>query len=152
YRCHLRSTQQCSAARAWREKRQIMGLTVHYDWKTKIELPSARRLIAKYHALALKLPFDDVSDIPQQDPPDGKSTFRPYRHSYRLGTLYLSRKRADGNSEIVHVPATHALFFNVRVQGAESAAIGLASHPPVVQHREDIIEWNKDGSESGRLL
>jgi hypothetical protein len=52
----------------------------------------------------------------------------------------------------VHVPALHALFFNVRVQGAKNASIGLASHPSVVLHREDIIQRNKDGGERGRIF
>ena len=135
-----------------------MGLTVYYDWKTKTDLPSARRMIAKFRAIALKLPFDDVSEIHEQDPPDGKSPFRKfppfrkYAHSFRQGGLYLSRTRGDGDQETVHVPALHALFFSVRVQGAESALIGLASHPPVVLHREDVIKRNKDGSEHTRLL
>jgi hypothetical protein len=129
-----------------------MGLTVHYDWKTKTDLPSARRLIKKFHALALKLPFDKVSEIYEQDPPDGKAAFRTYRHSFRQGSLYLPRKRGDGERETVHVPATHAMFFHVYVQGSESAPIGLATHPPVVLHREDVIERDKDGAERGRLL
>ena len=129
-----------------------MGLTVYYDWKTKIDLPSARRIIAKFRDIALKLPFDEVSEIREQDPPDGKAVFPLYENSFRQGGLYLSRTRADGDQETVHVPALHALFFYVHVQGAESAPIGLASHPPVVVHREDIIERNKDGSERGRLL
>jgi hypothetical protein len=129
-----------------------MGLTVYYDWKTKIDLASARRLIAKFRAMALKLPFDEVSEIHEQDPPDGKFAFRPYDHSSREGGLCLSRTRGDGEQETVHVPALHALFFHVHVQGAESALIGLASHPPVVVHREDVIERRKDGSERGRRL
>lgn len=129
-----------------------MGLTLYYDWKTKTDLPSARRLIAKFRAIALKLPFDDVSDIHEQDPPEGKSAFRLYDHSFRQGGLYLSRTRDDGEQELVDVPALHALFFYVNVKGAESAAIGLASHPPVVIHREDVIRRNKDGSERERLL
>jgi hypothetical protein len=129
-----------------------MGLTVYYDWKTKTDLPSARRLIAKFRASALKLPFDAVSEIYEQDPPNGKTAFRLYKHNFREGGLYLSRKRGDGAQETVDVPALHALFFYVRVEGAESAPIGLASHPPVVVHREDVIERNKDGSERGRLL
>jgi hypothetical protein len=129
-----------------------MGLTIYYNWKIKADLPSARRMIAKFRALALKLPFDDVSEIHEQDPPDGEAAFRQYNHSVRQGGLYLSRTRSDGDQETVHVPAQHALFFYVYVQGAESAPIGLASHPPVVVHREDVIERNKDGSERGRLL
>jgi hypothetical protein len=129
-----------------------MGLTVSYDWKTKIDLSAARRLIAKFRDMALKLPFDKVSEIYEQDPPDRKAAFRLYKHSFRQGGLYLSRTRGDGEEETVDVPALHALFFHVYVKGAESAAIGLASHPPVVLHREDVIERDGDGSECGRLL
>ena len=62
------------------------------------------------------------------------------------------REGADGERETVHVPALHALFFFVHVQGSESAPIGLASHPPVVLHREDVIERNEDNSERGRRV
>jgi hypothetical protein len=54
--------------------------------------------------------------------------------------------------EVVAIPAVHAVFFQARVEGAETASIGFASHPPVVVHREDIIERRKDGSEKGRKL
>ncbi len=129
-----------------------MGLTVHYEWKTKIDLASARRLIVKFRAMALTLPFDDISEIYEQNSPDGESDFLPYSDSFRQGNLYLSRKRTDGEEEVVDVPALHAIFFYARVHGAESASIGLASHPPVVVHREDVIHRNDDGSESGRLI
>lgn len=129
-----------------------MGLTVYYDWKGKCDPGSARRMIARFHAVALKLPFDEVSEIHEQDPPDGKAAFLPYQHSFRQGDLYLSRTRRDGEQESVHVPALHALFFIVHVRGAETASIGLASHAPVVLHREDTIQRNKDGSERRRIL
>jgi hypothetical protein len=129
-----------------------MGLTVYYDWKIKTDLPSTRRMIARFRAIAQKLPFDDVSEIYEQNPPDGEPIFRTYQHPFRQGTLYLPRTRADGAEETVHVPALHALFFFVRVKGAESAPIGLASHAPVVLHREDVIKRNKDGSERQRLI
>jgi hypothetical protein len=131
---------------------RIMGLTVYYDWKIKTDLSSARRMITKFRAIALRLPFDEVSEIHEQDPPDGKSAFLPYEHSFRQGDLCLPRRRRDGDEETVHVPALHALFFYVHVQGAESAPIGLASHPPVILHREDVIERNKDGSEQRRIF
>lgn len=128
-----------------------MGLSLHYDWKTKTDLPSARRLIVKFRALALKLPFDKVTEIYEQDAPEGQTPFLEYDHPFRQGGLYLTRKRADGEDELVEVPASHALFFNVYVEGSETASIGLASHPPVVVHREDVIERNDDGSEYGRI-
>jgi hypothetical protein len=129
-----------------------MGLTVYYDWKTKTDPTAARRMVRKFHALAGKLPFDDVSEIWEQDPPDDKAAFTLYDHPFRQGDLYLSRKRSDGEAELVEVPALHAVFFSVRVQGAESAVIGLASHPPVVVHREDVIERDAEGRDCGRLL
>lgn len=121
-----------------------MGLTVYYDWKTKTDLPAARRLVAKFRTLALRLPFDDVSEIVEHDSAS--------EHPFRQGTLYLGRTRADGAEETVCMPPLHAVFFSVRVHGAESAPIGLASHPPVVLHREDVIERKTDGSERGRRI
>jgi hypothetical protein len=122
-----------------------MGLTLYYNWKTRTDAAAARRLIAKFHTLALELPFDDVSEIHEQNPPDGRHAFEPYTDSFRYGDLYLSRKRDDGEDECVHVPALHAVFFVVRVDGAESASIGFASHPPVVLHHEDVIERDEHG-------
>ena len=129
-----------------------MGLTVYYNWKTKADLPRARRMIAKFRAIARTLPFDEVSEIYEQDPPDGKGAFSLYDHPFRHGGLYLPRTRRQGDPETVHVPALHALFFSVRVEGAESALIGLATHPPVVVHRADNIERNHDGSERARIM
>lgn len=129
-----------------------MGLTVHYEWKTKANVALARRLVFKFHTMAQALPFDEVSEIHEQDAPDNESSFVPYDHSFRQGDLYLSRTRGDGKTELVSVPALHAVFFVVRVQGAENASIGLASHPPVVIHREDVVEWDEDGSEVGRII
>jgi hypothetical protein len=129
-----------------------MGLTIHYEWKIKSDVAAARRAIGQFHALAQALPFDQVSEIYEQDSPDADFTYRRYEHSFRHGELYLARNRADGDEEMVHVPALHALFFNVYVQGAETASIGLASHPPVVLHREDVIERNDAGTEHRRLV
>ena len=128
-----------------------MGLTIYYDWKTKLNAPAARRLIKRFRTLATRLPFDDVTEIYEQDPPDEQTLYELYDHPFRQGGLYVTRRRADGEQETVHVPPLHAVFFHVHVHGAESASIGLASHPPVVLHREDIIERNQDGSEFGRI-
>ncbi len=129
-----------------------MGLSIYYEWKAKADLLAARRWIVRFRAIALKLPFDEVSEIYEQDSPDGNTTFCPYHGSFRRGTLYLPRKRADGEAEFVSVPALHALFFHVRVKGAETAGIGLASHPPVVVHREDVIVRSPDGSGCTHLI
>ena len=54
---------------------RVMGLTVYYDWKTKSDASSTRRMIARFHDIALKLPFDEVSEIFEQDPPDNKAVY-----------------------------------------------------------------------------
>jgi len=123
-----------------------MGLTIYYDWKVKSDLSSARRMIVRFRSIAQKLLFDDVSEIFEQDPPEGKTQFQKYKGNFRQGGLYLPRTRDDGEEELVDVPALHALFFYVRVKGAETASIGLASHPPVVVHHEDVIARREDGS------
>lgn len=129
-----------------------MGLTLYYDWKIKADLPQARRMVEEFRALALELPFDDISEIYEQDPPEGKSEFEIYDRPFKEGGLLHSRKRADGEYEFVQVPAQHALFFRVRVEGADSASIGLASHPPVVLHREDVIKRDENGKGIGRRI
>jgi len=126
----------------------LMGLTLHYQWKIKTKLPRARRIVQRMHALAQELPFDSVSKIYEQDAPKGEFHFEEYDHPWRQGDLYITRKRSDGESESVHVEATHAMFFIARVEGAETMAIGLASHPPVVIHNEAQIEHDEQGIET----
>jgi hypothetical protein len=129
-----------------------MGLTLYYDWKWKADAAAARRMIAKFHALASKLPFDEVTEILERHPPGGEFKFAPYEYDLPHGDLYLTRKRADGANELVNVPALHAVFFYARVEGAETATIGLASHPPVVVHREDVIVLDDEGREYERRI
>jgi hypothetical protein len=125
-----------------------MGLTLHYEWKAERDSAAARRAVERFHALAGELPFDRISEIFELRPPGGRFEFTPFENEFCPGDLYLSRVRVDGEDELVHVPAIHAVFFYAYVQGAESAATGSASHPPVVVHREDVITRSEElGSE-----
>jgi hypothetical protein len=76
-----------------------MGLTVHYDWKTKCDVSKARRLIVRFQSLARKLPFGEVSEVYEQDAPDGRWSFSRYDGRFRQGDLYLSRTRDDGEDD-----------------------------------------------------
>src|SRR5437016_9709483 len=105
-----------------------MGLTLYYDWETKTDLSSARRMIARFRAIALRLPFDEVSEICEQDPPDNMPTFRKYDASFRQGGLYLCRTRADGDEETVQVPAARIIL------------------PGARQGRGDGVDWVGDSS------
>lgn len=128
-----------------------MGLTVYYDWKVKMDPRAARRAIQQYRKFALALPFDDVSEIFEKNAPDGESEFKPYDHPSREGNLLLSRTREDGENELVDVPPLHAVFFHANIEGAETVSIGLASHPPVVIHHEDVITRDENGITEHRL-
>jgi hypothetical protein len=69
---------------------------------------------------------------------------------FKPGEEYLTRKRDDGEDEIVDVPSLHVMYFNARVNGAETASFGLASHPPVVVHRADVVERDAEGHKTVR--
>jgi hypothetical protein len=124
-----------------------MGLTIYYSLKTKATPDAARGIVARMHQAISKLPWDKVSQVFEIDPPDGKYTFQTQEADhFKFGAEYLNRTRADGEKELVEVPSLHVMFFAASVEGAESARFGLASHPPVVVHHEDVIEHDADGS------
>jgi len=130
-----------------------MGLSLYYRFKAKVAADAARTLVRRLHAAARKLPFDDVSAIMEHNPPEGKYVFEKCEVDLRLtpGDRFLSRKRADGKVEHVEVPAIHSIWFDVNHPGSETATFGLATHPPVVIHREDIIRTASDGIEETLL-
>jgi hypothetical protein len=125
-----------------------MGISIYYTLKAKIDAEGARRLVRKLHQRVSKLPFDDVTPIFEIDPPDGKFVFEEFAlKGYRPGLRYLERKREDGRTEMVGVPPLHSIFFSANLEGSETAQFGLATHPPVVVHREDVVRQGADGIE-----
>ena len=133
-----------------------MGLTIYYRLKARTDADGARSLVRRLHAFATTLPFDDVSEVREYDPPDGRYVFaRAGRGAESLrwkpGQVYLTRKRGDGQTENVYVPALHVVCFHANCKGAETAVFGLASHPPVVVHREDIISSSPGGGVTHQL-
>lgn len=84
--------------------------------------------------------------------PDGKHVFtKSEADGIRPGHEYLTRKREDGEEEIVDVPSLHVMYFHARVEGAETASFGLASHPPVVVHRASVVGRDEDGHKTVRM-
>src|SRR5437899_6118776 len=129
-----------------------MGVTIYYGMKTKADADAARGLAGRMYQAVAKLPWDEVSEVFEIDPPDGKYAFeKEEADRFKPGREYLPRKRADGEEELVEVPSLHVIYFVARVEGAESAKCGLASHPPVVVHREDVIERTADRSKTTQI-
>jgi hypothetical protein len=130
-----------------------MGLTISYRMKVHIETDGSRRLVAAMRDFALAQGFEAVTPVYEEDPPDGRYEFERAEErpaDLKTGSIYLPRRRADGLDELVHVPSLHAVAFLAAVPGAEPAEFGLASHPPVVAHREDVVSW-PDGIEERRV-
>jgi hypothetical protein len=119
-----------------------MGLSIYYRFKVKTDAEGARLLVRQLREFAKTLPFGSVSRVEEYDPPDGRCAFpkgRAGAGGWKPGHVYLPRKRADGLEELVDVPALHAMSFMANARGSETAEFGLASHPPVVVHREDVV-------------
>ena len=127
-----------------------MGLTIYYRMKAKVDANRARRLIERLHSFVSTLSFDEVSPILEYEPPDGKRAYErgpdlpPY---LKPGSRYLERKRQDGLTELVHVHSRHVVYFNANLNGSETASFGLATHPPVVVHFEDVVSHPSDCGE-----
>src|SRR5438105_2668266 len=110
-----------------------MGLTLYYDWKTKIDPPRARRAIAKYRALALKLPFDKVSEIYEQDPPDGKARYRLY--DAPIGEENLHKSHLSQNELLDQIAAS-----GVKVGIRDDSK--YAKHRDVNRLLRSLREWD----------
>lgn len=129
-----------------------MGLTLYYGMKAKFDADAARKTVARMYKRIARLPWDEVTEVFEIDPPDGKYEFKK-EEADRLkpGWEYLTRKRDDGKEEFVRVPSLHVICFNAHINGAETASFGLASHPPVVVHRADVVEHDERGIETVRI-
>jgi hypothetical protein len=136
-----------------RLKSRGMGLTIYYGMKTKSGADGARKLVARMYKRIAKLPWDKITEVFEIDPPDGTYLFKKERAGrFKPGDEYLTRKREDGGEdEIVDVPSLHVMYFHARVEGAETASFGLASHPPVVVHRASVVERDADGRKTVRM-
>ena len=109
-----------------------MGLSIYYRLRTKVDADGARGLVRCLHEFAGTLPFDRISPIIELDPPDGKFEFargEGEEGRFKPGSRYLTRKREDGLTESVRVPALHVVCFsNDRERRGDGAVrAGIAS-------------------------
>ena len=136
-----------------------MGLSIYYKFKVKTaDVTGVRDTVRALRRFVVTLPFDDVSPIEEYAPPDGRYVFERADadadadgRRWKPGGHYLSRKRDDGLTELVPVPAQHVVCFHANLKGSETASFGLASHPPVVVHREDVVTHDEFGIETRQL-
>jgi hypothetical protein len=125
-----------------------MGLTIHYQMKLKCGTRQARELVRRMRDFAASLPFDSVTEVIEVDAPDGRPAFAEPGEGdvpWQTGDMFIVRRRSDGEEECVTVPSRHVIAFTCCVEGSEPAVFGLASYPPVVVHREEVVVIEDDG-------
>lgn len=106
-----------------------MGLSIYYRWKAKIGIDEARSLVTRLHEFAKHLPFDNVSPVFEYDPPDGHYEFErgdtdAESRRWKPGDAFLTRKRDDGETESVYVPAIHTIFLTPTSGGRRPRLLG----------------------------
>ncbi len=118
-----------------------MGLSIGYTFRAKVSPADARRIVRSLHQKAITLDFDDIHDVRELDPPSGAGASDLSEEQIKWMRVFGSRSHEhtwpNGDKTIESIRPIHVVHFNVRTEGAESATIGLASHPRTVQFNRD---------------
>jgi hypothetical protein len=129
-----------------------MGLSVCYEFRANIDADAARDVVQQLHDIAVTLPFQQVLDVTEITASSTDDETDPEdRHFLMLfGTQYGRKERSGGDDVWIEIPPKHVIGFAIRVaEGAETAQIGLATHPAVVEKelagRTEIIETGLAG-------
>ncbi len=112
-----------------------MGLSLGYEIRAKVTLEEARQLVQRMHEAALDLPFEAVSDLCEWRLEDADDDPESTRFMELIGSQYGKKIMPDGEERWVNIPPKHVLMCNVSpAEGSETAAFGLAAHPPAVEY------------------
>lgn len=123
-----------------------MGLTIGYELRAPVDAARARTIVQRLREHALSLPFARVTEVSELDPPDrgaGQPVEEDKAGGLRLhGACHVEVPSGTGDEEYATVDPIHVIRFVVQPNGAETACIGLASHPDTVAHRrgDSVIE------------
>jgi hypothetical protein len=113
-----------------------MGLSLCYEFRCQAPAAQARQVVRHLHHLAIEHGFAEVSDVNElredgSGPPDAETT----RWLSIFGSQYGQKTMADGQDVWVPIPPRHVVAFSILpADGAETAQIGLAAHPAVVEY------------------
>lgn len=127
-----------------------MGLSLGYEIRVTASAENARSLVQQMHEFACSLPFEDVSDVCEWRPQDEDDDPESARFLSMLGTQYGKKTMPDGEERWIDIPPKHVLMFNISpAEGSETAAFGLAAHPPAVEYdyqgKTQVIETGLAG-------
>ena len=125
-----------------------MGLTVFYELRAPVTATRSRALIAQLHGAARELAFDQISAVHEFRAPGRDPRARDQPSLLLTATRAIEYDAATGERRTLFVPPEHCTFFSARVNGAESASIGLASyasHVVLEEERGRRIPTSLDG-------
>lgn len=116
-----------------------MGLSLCYELRVTADAARARQFVQQLHEFAESLPFQQVSDITEWPVPTGAGaeelTTEDEQWLKICGTQYGQKKMPDGQDVWIDIPPLHLIAFGILpAEGAETAQIGLACHPPVIDY------------------
>ena len=129
-----------------------MGLSVCYEFRASVGTEEARRLVHALHDIAVTLSFQEVLDVAELRPSSDDDGFDPDEAHWLtlFGTQYGRKERPNGQEFWIEIPPKHVIAFGVRVaDGSETAQLGLATHPAVIEKeidgRTELIETGLAG-------
>lgn len=130
-----------------------MGLSLGYEFRTSINAETARDLVHRMRKTALELPFSEMSDLCEWRVGDDDQDPEAARILQMLGSQYGRKTLPDGEERWINIPPRHVVMFNISpADGSETAAFGLAAHPPVMefehQGQTHLIETDLAGQYS----
>lgn len=112
-----------------------MGLSLGYEIRVTASAEEARKFGQQMCDFAHSLPFDDVSDLCEWRPDTDLDDPESARFMTILGSQYGKKTMPDGEERWIDIPPKHVLMFNISpAEGSETAAFGLAAHPPAVEY------------------
>ena len=129
-----------------------MGISIYYRAKVRTaDADRARDWVRRWREAVEGLPFDGVTPVLEYRPPDGRHVFDNGDAAglpWQPGDVYVNHRGGDGRAGLVRVPPLHVVCFFATAAGSESALFGLASHPPVVVRRANVVTVDDDGIET----
>jgi hypothetical protein len=113
-----------------------MGLSLCYELRCQADAAKAKRAVRRMRKLALALDFDDVSDVVDwQGEPGDHLDDDETRLLSIFGSQYGQKRMPDGQDVWVPINPKHVVCFSIHpTSGSETAQIGLAAHPAVVEY------------------
>uniref|UniRef100_A0A7C2NYU0 Uncharacterized protein n=1 Tax=Schlesneria paludicola TaxID=360056 RepID=A0A7C2NYU0_9PLAN len=113
-----------------------MGLSLCYEIRQRTDAAGARRIVGKLRDLALSLDFDEVSELIEfRGEPGEHRDDETERLLSIFGSQYGQKTMPDGQEIWVPINPRHVVCFAIQpTRGSETAQVGLAAHPAVVEY------------------